>query len=322
MTTRIRLGARRSPLAVAQAEHIADALRALGAEVEVVGIDTQGDTDRRHLTQIGGTGIFAAAVREGLLGGRIDVAVHSMKDLPTAPVPGLRIGAVPVREDTRDVLIGSTLAGLAAAPRETPLRVGTGSPRRQLQLARYAAATGARLEFTPIRGNVDTRLDLVRTGTVDATVLAAAGLRRLGRLTGAPGAEVLAGFAGPWELLPVSVLLPAAGQGALAVEIRDEPGEIADLVARLEDPLARARVTAEREFLRTIEAGCLAPVGVHVESGADLTLTAVIGRTVASTGVTTDPDRAVQLSASAPMAQARVLGETAAQRALAQLRAR
>lgn len=272
----IIVGARRSPLAVAQAQWVAAELTARGVSCELIGVDTQGDTDRRHLTEIGGTGVFAMAVREALTSGRIDVAVHSLKDLPTAPAPGLEVAAVPEREDPRDVLVGCRLADLADG-----MVVGTGSPRRQVQLAAYAAARGIALEFRPIRGNVDTRLELVRSGAVSATLLAAAGLRRLGRL---PGLEL------SHEILDPSVMLPAAAQGALAVEISAHPRPgVRELVRRLDDPLTRARVSAEREFLRVLEAGCLAPVGVLAAvsaadgNGSDLTLRAVLGRTMGST---------------------------------------
>ncbi|MDO5499805.1 MAG: hydroxymethylbilane synthase [Propionibacteriaceae bacterium] len=269
----VRIGARRSPLAVAQAQWVLDRLTALGARCELVGIDTQGDTDRRHLTEIGGTGVFAMAVRAALIDGSIDVAVHSMKDLPTAPAPGLEIAAVPQREDPRDVLVGCRLADLAEA-----MVIGTGSPRRQAQLGAYAAKRGLRLEFRPIRGNVDRRLELVRTGAVDATLLAAAGLNRLGRL---------ASLDLPHELLGPEVMLPAAAQGALAVEIATpaRPG-VREIVARLEHGGTRAQVLAEREFLRVLEAGCLAPVGVLADNGGghdttvDLTILAVIGKTL------------------------------------------
>ncbi len=275
--TVIRIGARRSPLAVAQAEWVRHWLVGLGAECEIIGIDTQGDTDRRHLTEIGGTGVFAMAVREALADGRIDVAVHSMKDLPTAPLPGLEIAAVPEREDPSDVLVGCRLAQLTDG-----MVIGTGSPRRQVQLAAYAAARGIDIEFRPIRGNVETRLGLVRSGEISATLLAAAGLRRL-------GFDVLPNLPIHEALLP-DVMLPAAAQGALAVEIAEpaRPG-VRDLVARLDHAPTRARVTAERAFLRELEAGCLAPVGVLAsvksehDNGIDLTLSAVIGKTFGST---------------------------------------
>lgn len=272
----VRIGARRSPLAVAQAEWVRGRLEELGATCELVGIDTLGDTDRRHLTEIGGTGVFAMAVREALRAGSIDVAVHSMKDLPTAGAPGLVVAAIPEREDPRDVLVGCRLAELRAG-----MVIGTGSPRRQVQLAAYARRRGIALDFRPIRGNVDRRLDLVRGGEVDATLLAAAGLNRLGRL---------ATLDLPHELLDPAVMLPAAAQGALAVEIAAaaRPG-VRELVGRLDHAATRARVVAERQFLRELEAGCLAPVGVLARggdgrgNGSDLTLTAVVGTTLGST---------------------------------------
>lgn len=313
MNPTIVIGARRSPLAVAQAEWVADRLTAAGVTCELVGIDTQGDTDRRHLTEIGGTGVFAMAVREALADGRIDVAVHSMKDLPTAATPGLEIIAIPEREDFRDVLVGCTLAELRDG-----MVIGTGSPRRQAQFAVYAKQRGLTLEFRPIRGNVDTRLGLVRDGEVNATLLAAAGLRRLGRL---PGLDLV------HELLPAEVMLPAAGQGALAVEIADpaRPG-VRELVAQLDHPETRARITAEREFLRVMEAGCLAPVGVlaNVDGGRgnalDLTLRAVIGRTLSSTSQSeAESDGLVSAEGVAAVEQATNLGERVARTLLVRI---
>ncbi|WP_432558625.1 hydroxymethylbilane synthase [Granulicoccus sp. GXG6511] len=309
-SSRIRIGARRSPLAVVQAQWVLNQLTGLGAECELVGIDTQGDTDRRHLTEIGGTGVFAMAVRAALLDGSIDVAVHSMKDLPTAPAPGLEIAAVPEREDPRDVLVGCRVAELADG-----MVIGTGSPRREVQLAAYAAAQGIQLGFRPIRGNVDRRLELVRTGEIDATLLAAAGLSRLGRL------ETLDL---PHELLGREIMLPAAAQGALAVEIADpaRPG-VRDLVARLDHAPTRARVLAEREFLRVLEAGCLAPVGVLAsvdeahDKGADLTMAAVIGKTLVSSSFADGSgERLVRVSGAVAREQSVELGAQLARSAL------
>lgn len=286
----IRVGARRSALAVAQAELIATWLRAGGHDTEVVGITTRGDVDRRHLTEIGGSGVFAVAVRDGLHRGDIDVAVHSMKDLPVAEAPGLRIGAIPIREDSRDVLVGTTVDRLRDG-----MVIGTGSPRRQVQLAAYAEARGVALTCRPIRGNVGTRIKLVADGELDATVLAAAGLSRLNLIDaeavlGSPtGIGVLT--EGPTvQVLDHDVVTPAAAQGALAVEVSaTAPEWIVAAVTALDHGSTRAAVTAEREFLATLEAGCLAPVGVAArvrnghDMGTDLTLSAVIGRTVVST---------------------------------------
>ncbi|WOQ16272.1 hydroxymethylbilane synthase [Raineyella sp. W15-4] len=279
----VRVGARRSELARTQAEWVAARLAELGATTEFVGVVTTGDTDRRHLTEIGGTGIFATAVRSGLLDGSVDVAVHSLKDLPVDPAPGLVVAAVPAREDPRDVLVGRHLDDLASG-----MRIGTGSPRRVVQLARLLRERGLDIEIVPIRGNVGTRIDLARRGEVDAVVLAAAGLRRLGMLTGDADWTTLADL--PAELIPVAELLPAAGQAALACEVAETaaPG-LRALMAALDDLPTRLAVTAERRFLGTLEAGCLAPVGVHATvaqgsaGGLDLTLRAVAGQMIGST---------------------------------------
>lgn len=271
--TRVRIGARRSPLAVVQAEWVAARLRSIGHEAELVGIDSHGDRDRRALTEIGGTGVFAAAVREALVDGRIDLAVHSLKDLPVAGAPGLVLVAVPPREDPRDVVVGRAPEGW-----DDHTIIGTGSPRRELQLAALAADRGVRPRFVAIRGNVDTRIDLVRRGELHATVLAAAGLRRLGRLDG-DGTHA-AGV--PATIMPLDLLLPAAGQAALAIECRDD-SSLREVAALLDDAATRAAVTAERSCLAVLEAGCLAPVGAHATLGSDsdatrLTLRAVTGR--------------------------------------------
>lgn len=242
----IRLGTRGSELARTQSGHVADALRALGHEVELVVVKTEGDERLGSLVAEGGTGLFAAALREALLAEVVDVAVHSFKDLPTAPVAGLVIGAVPLRELPFDVLCardGLTLAELPAGA-----RVGTGSPRRaaQLKLRRPDLVT------VEIRGNVGTRLarvhgDTTTPGDLDAVVLARAGLARLGR------------FDAVTDLLD---LVPAAAQGALAVEVR-AGSAAADAVAALDDPVSRLCVDAERAVLAELGAGCAAPIGVQ-----------------------------------------------------------
>ena len=257
-----------------------------------VGVTTRGDVDRRHLAEIGGTGVFVGAVRDALRAGEIDVAVHSLKDLPTGAEPDLEVTAVPTREDTRDVLIGRRLADLVHGA-----RVGTGSPRRAMQLHDWAARAGIALEVVPIRGNVDTRIGLAARGEVDAVVLAAAGLRRLGHLGPEPvegpptgsGRMPLTIHELPAEILDHAIMLPAPGQGALALETAialDADARAA--VAALDDQVARAEVQAERGFLAALEAGCTAPVGSRAVvksvrgTSADLTLTAVIGRTLLS----------------------------------------
>jgi hydroxymethylbilane synthase len=242
----LRLGTRRSKLAMAQSGLVADAVReATGRPVELVEITTYGDTSREHLARIGGTGVFVTALRDALLRGDVDFAVHSLKDLPTAQPEGLVLAAIPRREDPRDALVARD--GLRLAELPGGARVGTGSPRRMAQLNAHARAHGLAIETVPIRGNVDTRINFVREGELDAVVLAAAGLNRLGR-----GGEVT-------EHLAPDVLLPAPGQGALAVEC--PPGPLADALAALDDPYTRAAVSAERALLAALEAGCSAPVG-------------------------------------------------------------
>lgn len=239
--SRIRLGTRGSALALAQSRQVADALAALGHEVELVTITTKGDVSSAAIAQIGGTGVFVTALRDALLTGQVDLAVHSYKDLPTAPAPGLVIAAVPQRQDARDALVardGLTLGELPAGA-----TVGTGSPRRTAQLL----ALGLDLEVVPVRGNVDTRLGRVAKGELDAVVLARAGLARLDRL-----GEIT-------ETLDPLQLLPAPAQGALALECRDD--DVAADIAALDHADSRLAVLAERALLAALEAGCTAPVG-------------------------------------------------------------
>jgi hydroxymethylbilane synthase len=283
----IRLGTRRSALATAQAGMMADQMRELGHTVEMVEIVTVGDTSTESLSSIGGTGVFAAAIRRALLAGEIDIAVHSLKDLPTAPEPGLVIAAIPVREDPRDAVVardGLTLAELPAGS-----VVGTGSPRRVAQLA----ALGLGVVMTDIRGNVDTRISLVRKGSCDAVLLARAGLSRLGRLD-----EVT-------ESLDPLQMLPAPGQGALAIECREDRPDLIAALSPLDDPDTRACVSAERALLAALEAGCTAPVGalaevVEGEDGTELSLRAFAG----------SPDGSFELRRSAvgPLAEPERLG--------------
>ncbi len=246
----VRIGTRSSALATMQARLVADALTARsGRPVELVPITTQGDVSRESLVQIGGTGVFVSALRDALLAGEVDVAVHSLKDLPTADPAGLALAAVPTREDPRDALVardGLTLGELPAGS-----RIGTGSPRRTAQLR----ALGLDLDVVPVRGNVDTRLRLVADGDLDAVVLARAGLARLGRLDAVT------------EVIDPIQMLPAPGQGALAVECRSSDGtgsrdaDLLDLLSGLDDAATRYAVTAERTLLATLQAGCSAPVG-------------------------------------------------------------
>lgn len=266
--TALRLGTRRSALARTQSEHVASALRAVtGRDVELVDVVTAGDTSTASLSTIGGTGVFATALREALAAGRVDLAVHSLKDLPTAPAPGLVVAATPPREDPRDVLVARDRLPLG---RLAGSRVGTGSPRRAAQLR----ALGLDLDVVDIRGNVDTRLRMVAEGDLDAVVLARAGLVRVGRADEAS------------EVLDPAVMLPAAGQGALAVECRTDDADTVAACALLDDASTRACVTAERSLLAALEAGCIAPVGALAQdAGGVLTLTAVVAATDGSSAV-------------------------------------
>ena len=244
----LTLGTRASALAITQSRLIAAAITGAAADVTVtlVEISTHGDRTQSSgvaLETIGGTGVFVAALRERLLAGDVDIAVHSLKDLPTAPAAGLVVAAVPEREDARDVLVTRGHVGLAALP--PGARIGTGSPRRAAQLL----AARPDLMVVGIRGNVDTRLRKVADGDFDGIVLAAAGLARLGRT-----AEIT-------ETFSIDVMLPAPGQGALAVECRADDPQLAELLARLDHAATRAAVLAERSLLAALEAGCTAPVG-------------------------------------------------------------
>ncbi|MYW69332.1 hydroxymethylbilane synthase [Streptomyces sp. SID8379] len=282
----LRLGTRRSKLAMSQSGHVAEAVRQLtGREVELVEITTYGDTSREHLAQIGGTGVFVTALRDALLSGEVDFAVHSLKDLPTAQPEDLVLAAVPLREDPRDVLIARD--GLTFPELPAGARVGTGSPRRMAQLNAYAKSHGLRIETVPIRGNIDTRIGYVEKGELDAVVLAAAGLSRIGR-TG----EVT-------DFLATDIVLPAPGQGALAVECTAANGELAAALGELDDPFTRAAVTAERSLLAALEAGCSAPVGAL----ADLLADGQIAKEMRLRGVvgTTDGSELVQLTTTGPV---------------------
>lgn len=247
----IRVGTRASALARTQSQLVADALAAaLGEPAELVLVSTHGDRSAEPLRELAratsGTGVFVSALREALLAGRVDVAVHSLKDLPTAPAQGIALAAVPEREDPRDALVAAGGRRLADLP--DGARLGTGSPRRAAMLLADAARRGRRLEVVDVRGNVDTRL--ARVGAdLDGVVLALAGLRRLGR-----DDEVS-------EVLEADVLLPCPGQGALAVETRDDDPLTARVTAALDHAATRAAVTAERSLLRVLDVGCSAPVG-------------------------------------------------------------
>jgi hydroxymethylbilane synthase len=250
--TSLRIGTRPSALAVAQSGLVAERIRAAGRAAELVEIATPGDRSTAPVAQLG-VGVFVSALRDALAAGAVDVAVHSYKDLPTAPDPRLVLAAVPPREDPRDALVARDGLVLGALP--PGARVGTGSPRRTAQLR----ALGLGLEVVPIRGNVDTRIGKVHSGELDAVVVAAAGLRRLGRVDEAT------------ELLDPLQMLPAPAQGALAVECRvDGLDLVRELAAALDDEVTRAAVTAERALLAALEAGCSAPVGALADVVSDL----------------------------------------------------
>jgi len=235
----LRIGTRGSALAVAQTGTVAKALK---GDVEIVTIATEGDRSTESLASLGGTGVFATALRNSLLAGDVDVVVHSLKDLPTAPEPGLVVAAIPKRLDPRDALCARDSLTMDTLPEGA--RVGTGSPRRVAQLR----ARRPDIEVVDIRGNVDTRLGTVASGELDAVILAAAGLERLGRLDAVT------------EFLGIDGWPTAPGQGALAVEVRagDEK-----LVSALDHRTTRIIVEAERRTLALLEAGCSAPVGAH-----------------------------------------------------------
>lgn len=249
MTARtiIRVGTRASALALAQSQTVADALaKVSGLPVELVPVTTVGDRSTQPLSSLGGTGVFAIGLREALREGRCDVVVHSLKDLPTAPADGLEIAATPRRADARDALCARE--GMTFDTLPPGAKVGTGSPRRAAQLR----ARRPDLEVVDIRGNVDTRLGKVASGELDAVVLAAAGLGRLGRL------EAVTEFCGldGWPTAP--------GQGSLAVEIRaDSDAAVRTAVASVNHRPTGINVAAEREVLRILEAGCAAPIGAH-----------------------------------------------------------
>jgi hydroxymethylbilane synthase len=302
MSAPLRLGTRRSPLATAQAGLVAAALtERTGREVELVPVTTHGDTTNAALTQIGGTGVFVGALREALLDGSVDAAVHSLKDLPTAPADGIRLAAVPAREDPRDALVARD--GLTLGELPSGSRVGTGSPRRAAQLR----ALGMGLDVVDVRGNVGTRLDLVVNGELDAVVLARAGLARLGRLDAIT------------EVIDPLQMLPAPGQGALAVECRASEDAsdtaTADLLAGLDDAVTRLAVTAERTLLATLEAGCSAPVGAYAEAAEGEQVLELYLRAVVSA---VDGSASVRLSATGPLDEAERIGRDLAADLLAE----
>jgi len=258
----LRVGSRGSQLALWQANHIAARLRERGYGVEIEIIKTTGDKILDvALAQVGTKGMFTKEIEEALQQGRIDLAVHSLKDLPTELPPAFELAAIPAREDVRDVLLAQSFATPADLPRGA--RVGTSSLRRQAQLKHLRPD----LEIIPLRGNVDTRLRKLHAGEFDAIILAAAGLNRLG----------VAGSAR--HMIPVETMCPAAGQGALAIEIRAGAAEVRQAVSFLDDAATRSAVSCERAALQHLGGGCQVPIGAHAElEGNGLRLTAVVAR--------------------------------------------
>ena len=290
----LRVGTRASRLARTQTAIVCSQLGRNAAERHVAEriVETAGDRDETTpLPELGDKGIFSAELEAGLRDGRIDCAVHSLKDLPVDETPGLTIAAVTLREDPRDALVSA--AGWTLDRLPFGARLGTCSLRRSAQLL----ARRPDLAILPLRGNVDTRVERARRGEYDAIVIAAAGLRRLGL-----AATIT-------EHLPLEELLPAPGQGALALQCRADDPTTLELLARLDDPDVRAATTAERAFLAGLGGGCAAPIAAHgVVEGERLSL---VGRVVRVDGA-----RAITVRGSAPRAAAEALGRSLAEDAL------
>lgn len=257
----IRVGSRDSALALVQAESILELLDDAGATTELVHIRTHGDevTDR-PLSQVGGSGLFIKEIESALLDERIDVAVHSMKDVPSKVAPGLTLAATTKRLDPADVLVGRSSGGIAGLAREA--HIATGSLRRRSQL--LSARPDLRID--DLRGNVPTRLRKLRDSSWEAIVLAAAGLHRLGLLDP------------DYHRIPIEEMLPAVGQGALALQTRDDDREVMALVAIANDPESQNAIASERAFLETIEGGCQVPIGAYgVIDGTTIQLRGFVG---------------------------------------------
>ena len=254
MRDTILIGSRASALALVQAESIARALSLRYPEraFRIVHIRTEGDKiQSRSLVEIGGKGVFVKEIEEALIRHDVDLAVHSCKDLPTEQPAGLTLGAFPVRADPRDVLVSKQGCRVADLPADA--RVGTGSLRRAAQLR----ALRPDLVLADIRGNVDTRLRKLDEGQYDAIMLAAAGLSRLG-LEGRVS-----------EYFDPQLVLPAPGQGALALEVREADAEVRELIGVLDDPVTRQAAGAERAFLRGLGGGCDVPIGAYAWRESD-----------------------------------------------------
>jgi hydroxymethylbilane synthase len=280
----IRIGTRASTLALAQATSVATALRAQGHESEIVPMRTEGDRlATARLAAVGGKGLFVREIEDALLAGSIDVAVHSLKDLPAELPDGLTLAAFPTREDPRDVVVTRRRGGIAGLPAGAV--VGTSSPRRRALLL----AARPDLAVEPLRGNVDTRLRKLETGACDGVVLAAAGLRRLGVTP--PHAELLA----------VDAFVPAVGQGVLGLEARTDDERVRASLARLDDRATRACALAERAFLARLGASCVTPSAGHASSeGGTLVMLALV--------VSEDGQRILRQHGTALPAEAVALG--------------
>jgi hydroxymethylbilane synthase len=270
-------------MAIAQSGQVAAMItRRTGRAVELVGVTTLGDVSRGQLTQIGGTGVFASALREALLAGEVDLAVHSLKDLPAVQPADIVLAAVPARDDPRDALVARDGAKLADLP--AGARVGTGSPRRAAQLL----AMRTDLRCLPVRGNAGTRLGKVASGELDAVLLARAGLARIGEC----GAVT--------QVFELEEMLPAPGQGALAVECRAADAELAESLGAVCDGPSLAAVTAERSLLEALQAGCDSPIGAYADGAGQLRMRAAV--------LSPDGRRMLRANGAAPAADARALG--------------
>jgi hydroxymethylbilane synthase len=282
----IRIGTRGSKLALWQARWIHEALQRLDATVAVdlIIIKTKGDKILDvPLAKVGGKGLFVKEIEEALLNGSIDLAVHSMKDMPAEIPTGLTIGAIPQRANPLDAFVSSTYDSLTSLPQGA--RVGTSSLRRSAQL-KYLRPD---LNIQPLRGNLDTRLKKLKSTDLDAIILAAAGLERLGL-----GDRIKA-------YLSETIMLPAVGQGALCVEIRDRQEPFGSLVAALDNKDTHAAVTAERAFLRRLEGGCQVPIAAHAK---------IKGRQLQLSGLVAEPDGSHMITSNiqGPLEQAESLG--------------
>jgi len=260
---KILIGTRGSDLALVQARWVSTRLQKLYSDisVEIVPIKTRGDRIQNvSLHEIGGKGIFVKEVEDALLRGDIDIAVHSMKDVPVELPDGLTMGAIPEREDPSDVLISRGGTQMENLPKGA--RLGTGSLRRGMQIRNLMPD----MEIVPVRGNIDTRIKKIVTENLDGIVIAAAGMKRMGR-----GREIS-------QYMPLDVMMPAVGQGVLGIELREDDRKIADLISPLNHPDTVVEVSAERAFLRRLEGGCQVPIaGIAQKDGDDLVIKGLVG---------------------------------------------